>query len=135
MAKVLLGYFEDFKSSNTLLIEGDPEGLRQLAGLLRSLENGSTNIIEVHTQPFIESHHGIHLIAARAHRDLVARTSSSSNEFRWERTDLSWRDAADKVEVLVESRSAHHCLDAVGDDVVIEVCKGEYGDDWWRAHG
>ena len=29
----------------------------------------------------------------------------------------------------------HHSLEAVEDKITVQVSKGEYGDEWWRAHG
>ena len=135
MAQVHLGYFENFKSNDTLLMEGDTEGLRHLARVLRSLERGSADAIEIHGLPFVERHHGVRLTAKRAPHDLVARVDASSNEFTWERTDVGWQDAADKVEVLVECAEGHHYLEATEDQVVVEVSKGEYGSDWWIRNG
>jgi hypothetical protein len=115
VATARLGYFEDFKSSDTLLIEADSEGLRKLAELLRLLERGSAKIVTIHTQPFVERHHGIALTAFLGRRDLVARTGDESRQFRWERTASSWGEAADKVWALAERDGGHQYLDLDGD--------------------
>jgi hypothetical protein len=135
LATARLGYFEDFKSSDTLLIEADSEGLRKLAELLRSLARGSAKVVTIHTQPFVESHHGVTLTASLGRRDFVARTGDASKEFRWERTASSWGEAADKVWALAERDAGHQYLDLDEDEVVIEVCTGEHGDAGWLAHG
>ena len=64
---VQIGFFRDFKSSDTLLIEGDSSGLRQLADVCGDLaeDGGSTAI---HELPFVEVHHGIRVVASTADR-------------------------------------------------------------------
>jgi hypothetical protein len=130
-----LGYFEQFKSSDTLLMEGDAEGLRVLADLLRSLEIGSADHVQIDALSFVEAHHGVRLTVKRARRDRVSRVSASSKDFTWECTDAGWRDAADKVDVLVGCGEGHQYFDAAEGQVVVEVAKGEYGSDWWTRNG
>lgn len=135
MSRVDLGYFENFKSSDTLLMEGDTDGLRNLAQVLRSLHNGSAAVVEVDALPFVQSHHGVRLTAKRSRRDLVTRAEDASNSFTWERTEAGWQDVADKLEVLVGCREGHHYFDAAHEQVMVEVAKGEYGNNWWSRHG
>jgi len=135
VAAVHLGYSENFKSSDTLLVEGDTEGLRHLAGVLRSLEKGSADIVDIDALPFVQSHHGVRLTAKRSRRELVKPIGHSSNEFTWERTEAGWQDAADKLEALIGHGEGHQYSDSVGDQVVVQVSKGEYGSDWWKRHG
>src|SRR6266508_3514568 len=68
MARVDIGFFPDFKSRDTLLIDGDREGLRLLAITLRNLTNtiGSTSI---HELPFAKTHHDIRMVARLSERD------------------------------------------------------------------
>jgi hypothetical protein len=130
-----IGYFEDFKSSNTLLLEADADGLRALAQLFRSLAAGTLDTLGLHDLPFVEAHHGVLVTATRSARDLGARRGDAGPSFRWQRTEDGWRDAADKLDVLSQYAEGHHYLDGDEDEVVIQVSKGEYGDDWWRRHG
>jgi len=85
--------------------------------------------------PFIQTHRGIRLTAKLARRDFVVRCCASPNEFTWEGTTAGWRDSADKVELLLGYEQGHQYLDAAGDQVVVQVSKGEYGSDWWSRHG
>jgi hypothetical protein len=135
VAAVHLGYFENFKSTDTVLVEGDAEGLRHLVEVLRSLEGGSAAVVEIDALPFVKNNHGVRLSARRSHRDLVARVGPSSTEFTWERTETGWRDAADLVEGLLGHDAGHQYLDVADDQIVVEISKGEYGSEWWRRHG
>ena len=135
MTSVRIGYFEDFKSSNTLLLEGDADGLGALAEMLRSLAAGTLDGLALHDLPFVEIHHGVHLTATRSSHDRGTRRADAGNAFLWERTPGGWQDAAEKLDVLTQHEEGHHYLDADEDQVVVQVSKGEYGDDWWHTHG
>ena len=136
MNRVRLGYFDDFKSRDTLLMEADAEGLHGLAALFRSLAAGTLDALALHDLPFVEVHHGVQLTATWSSHDRGTRRCNTGNAFLWERTQLGWEDAADKLEVLTQGEHAcHHYLDAEEDEVVVEVSKSEYGDEWWLEHG
>jgi hypothetical protein len=97
-----IGYFEDFKSSNTLLLEADGDGLRALADLFRSLAAGDLDILAVHDLPFVEPHHGVRLTATRSADDRGTRRAPAGHSFLWERTADGWLDAAEKLDVLTQ---------------------------------
>jgi hypothetical protein len=130
-----IGYFEAFKSSQTLLVEASAEELRTFAELFRSLAAGTLGQLAVHDLPFVEVHHGVPLTASRGARDRGARRTDVGNTFAWERTADGWEDVAEKLDVLAQHPEGHHYLDTDEDDVVVQVSRGEYGDDWWRKHG
>jgi hypothetical protein len=69
VAFIHLGYFEDFKSSNTVLIEGDQEGFRLLEQALRLLAKGEMESLIIHELPFAKAHKGVKLFAFRTSRD------------------------------------------------------------------
>jgi hypothetical protein len=135
VTSVRIGYFQDFKSSDTLLLEADADGLRALAETFRSLAAGTLNRLALHGLPFVEVHHGVQLTATRSNRDRGTRHTDGGTAFLWERDATGWEDAAEKLDVLTQCEAGHHYLDADGDQVVVEVSKGEYGDDWWHTHG
>jgi hypothetical protein len=134
MAKVRLGYFEDFKSSDTLLMEADDEGLIQLATLFRSLAAGEPESVQIHALAFVETHRGLRLTAHSGPRDRGPNLHATS-EFQWWLTTLSWEEAAEKVEALVHGIPAHQYLEVSHAHVVVQVSKDEYGDEWWARHG
>ena len=135
MTNVRIGYFEGFKSSNTLLLEADADGLRALSETFRSLAAGTLTAVALHELPFIEVHHGGGLVATRSARDRGIRRADVENVFLWERTAEGWQDSAEQVDVLTQCAHGHHYLDAEDDQVVVEVSRAEYGDGWWQTHG
>jgi hypothetical protein len=133
MSTVHIGFFRDFKSSDTVLIEGDSNGIRLLADTFRRLAtNGAP--IAIHELPFVEVHHGIRLVATLADDD--AGASINGLEISWERSADGWREAAEKVDALVETaRPGHQYLDSARDQITVEASCGEYGDSWWKQNG
>jgi hypothetical protein len=127
MAKVRLGYFEDFKSNNTLLMEADDEGLIQLA-------TGEPESVQIHTLAFVETHGGLHLTAHRVPRDRGPSVHAAT-EFQWWLTGPSWEAAAEKVQALVHDIPAHQYLEVPLAHVDVQISKDDYGDEWWERHG
>ena len=134
MEIVRIGFFEDFKSSDTLLLDGDKEGLEQLAQAMRELARGGKESISFHLLPFVEIHHGVRLFASLSAEDLGTRQRGMS-EFEWKRTKSGWEETADKVGVISQCQQGHHYLDAEKDEVTVMVSSIEYGKEWWALHG
>ena len=129
---VHIGFFRDFKSSDTLLIDGDSDGLRQLADELRGLaRNGVT--IEIHKLAFVQIHHGIRITATRAEWGTGA--SIDDRDISWTQSESGWRSTAEKLETLTTGAPGHQYLDADGDQITVEASRGEYDDAWWTQNG
>jgi len=132
MPRVHIGFFRDFKSSDTVLIEGDSNGLRLLADTFRRLAK-NVGPVAIHELPFVEVHHGIRIVATVSKRDDGA--SIHGLDVSWERSTDGWQDAADKLDALEMATAGHQYLDASSDQVTVEVSIGEYGDSWWTQNG
>ena len=94
---VRLGYFEDFKSSDTLLMEAGAEGLQRLATVFRSLASGKVRALALHELPFIETYHSVQLIASCSSQVYGTRRGDAANTFLWERSNLGWEYSAEKL--------------------------------------
>jgi hypothetical protein len=126
-----LGFFEDFKSSETILIEADDDGLRRMIAACRALESGAEQVA-IHELPFVHNDRDLRLFAARGTRDRITRLSP--NEFRWESSAPGWLEAAEKLDRLTESACGHQFFETASDRIVIQVSKNEYGAKWWDEH-
>ena len=128
-----IGFFKDFNSNDTLLLEGDSIGLGQLESAIRSLADGTNATLALHTLPFVDARGSVEIIVMLTDRDLGIHRVDSTTSFVWQRTEAGWRDIAGKIVTLIGSVRGHHYLEAESDDVTVEVSKGEYGDNWWTA--
>jgi len=136
MSAMHVGYFADFDSRDTILIEADAEALRELGETLGSLASGRIKRLVLHRLPFVQVHGAIELRALCGEQDRGARRDGPGNSFLWERSRTGWRTVAEQLVVLAgASQPCHHDLDAEQNDVVVSVSNGEYGDTWWARHG
>jgi hypothetical protein len=133
MGLVRVGFFQDFKSSDTLLIDGDSDGLRSLSSTFRQLAATHTKQVALHELAFVEIHHGLQVHASRADGDAGA-AFQRTGVISWICSDLAWESAADKVDVLSEEGSGHQYLDDLS-DITVMASIAEYGEPWWRKHG
>jgi len=132
--RVRLGFFESFKSADTLLMAGDAAGLDGLARELQRLADGGAASIAVHALPFVAGHHGVRLFADRGPCDLGV-SQQAPMCFRWALSFAAWTDLVPLFEPLVQDQaSGHQYLDERA-TVRVMVSRGEYGDDWWAVHG
>lgn len=125
-----LGFFENFASHDTVLCEGDDQGLQRLVSALRSLETGLEEKVALDTLPGVKIRGKLRLHAARGPRDRFVR--DSADDFRWETTEGGWTEAVEKIEVLFETAAGHQYFDSATGAFVIQVSKGEYGTEWWN---
>jgi hypothetical protein len=99
MRPVQVGFFKDFKSSDTLLIEGDSQGLQSLADAFRQLATTrSVNVVDFNELPFVEVHHGLRVLASCASKDDGARFQNGL--VSWGHSAAGWEEAADKIDAL-----------------------------------
>jgi len=134
--RVRMGYFENFKSTNTILVSGDEEGLQRLAGVLRSLEDTNARPVELHLLSFAEVHGGIELTAYPVDREIGVRRVGSALYFRWHHSAEGWLESAEKIEAVARGSGGHCYLGATpAGDAVVMVSKGEYDESWWELSG
>jgi len=130
VACVRVGYFEGFKGQDTLLIDGDTEGLSQLARSLTGLIAGDRDVLPLHSLPFVSAPNGVELSAHCATKDLGMLRRP--NGFEWRRSARGWAGVVEQVLGVKEQGKCHQYLDAPSDEVVVMVSSGEYGEPWPR---
>ena len=134
VGRIHIGFFKDFQSSDTLLIDGDAEGLRSLANALRQLAtSGGIGVVDLRALPFVELHHGLQVLASCVSTDAGA-SFQDSGVVAWARSAAGWKEAADKIDALCVHSSGHQYLDDAS-DITVQASTGEYGAAWWQTHG
>jgi len=130
-----LGYFENFKGADTILICGDAEGLQRLADNLRPLEDVNAEPVNLHLLPFVQIHGEVELTAHPVDRELGVRRIGPSR-FEWHHSQEGWLESAETIEAVVRSSGGHCDFGATpAGDTVEMVSKGEYDEGWWRKDG
>ena len=132
---VRMGYFENFKGADTILVCGDGDGLQRLADVLRTLEDVNAAPVDLHLLPFVQVDRGVELTAHPVDRDLGVRRTGSASCFTWHHSQEGWLESAEKIEVVAWSGEGHCDLRAIlAGDAVVVVSKGEYDEAWWERH-
>jgi hypothetical protein len=124
-----IGFFENFKEADTLLVSGANEALHQLLKALDSLAAGDTESLLVSSLPFVRAHN-IALVAVRSEVDHGIRRTGTS--FSWQRSAAAWKQVREQVVELLQSNQAHQILDGPNDEVTLLLSVGEYNSSFWR---
>ena len=109
MTIVNIGFFENFKSNDTLLIDGDQKGLELLAESLLPITSEKYIIIPIHSLHFVKSHRDIKLLAKSTH-DTNGRILHQNNVFQWEETISRWKEIIKLLLTLSQSRHSHNYI-------------------------
>jgi len=134
--RVQMGYFENFKSANTILVSGDKDGLQGLAVVLRTLEDPNARPVELHLLPFAEVHGDVELTARPVDREMGVRRLGPALCFHWHHSAEGWLESAEKIEVVARGSGGHCHLGATpAEHADVMVSKGEYDESWWERYG
>ena len=134
--RVQMGYFENVKSANTIIVSGDEDGLQGLASVLRTLEDANARPVELHLLPFAEVHGDVELTAYPVDREMGVRRLDSALCFHWHHSAEGWLESAEKIEAVARGSGGHCYLGATpAGDAVVMVSKGEYDESWWERQG
>jgi len=127
---VQIGFFQNFKSADTLLVDSDAAGFELLADTFSALaaRGGS---VAVHDLPFVHAH-GVRLFAVCTASNPGA--SIEAQDITWRQPPDGWRDTAVKLAALTTEGGGHQYLESGHDQVQLLASSGEYGDVWWATH-
>jgi hypothetical protein len=132
MAWIRIGHFEDFKGSDTLLIECDEQGLQSLIDVILHVgEAGGRSILEEH--PVVRAYGGISVVIERS-QEYVGLIAVGARHFVWRRSSEAWEDVVDKLRAMQHAGPCHQYLDGPSDNLQVMAAIGEYGGDWWEIH-
>jgi len=132
MASIRVGFFEDFKGADTLLLDVDQAGLKALIAWLRTATSSGRGIAISHCPgALVQSGLRVNLSRASTDRGLV-RTAGT--EFVWQRSEEGWAEVVDKLAAM-DIDAGDQYLEGPSGNVQVVASIGEYGDSWWRRHG
>jgi hypothetical protein len=130
VAFIRVGFFEDFKSADTLLIDVDSEGLHTLISwLLEVRSSGQKITISDCPGAVVQAGLRVELLRSRDDRG-IARTAEGM--FVWQRSQDGWTDIVELLEAM-KAGAGHQYLDGPRDEVQVMSSIGEYGDGWWKS--
>ena len=129
---LMLGFFEDFKGSDAVLLSGSGGDIRDLAQRLRDFASSSNAALPIHDIASVSPEHPARLFTVRS-----PLTSPAANQltFHWSCSPSEIEAVSSKLLALVEGPSGHQYFDLVGSDVQLIISVGEYDALWSRRDG
>jgi len=118
---IRIAYLEEFKGSDTLLVDGDLIGLKQLATALDGLSLPGAKPIHIETLPFVSR--SCLLRADIAEEGLGV--SRAGETFTWLHTSSEWATFSQQINELTGASYGHHYLDSSHSDIQVLVTHGE----------
>ena len=130
MAFIRVGFFEDFKSADTLLIDVDRDGLHSLIAWLRgAISSDQKTTISDCPGSVVQAGLRVELLRGRDDTGIL-RTAEGA--FVWQRSEDGWTDILELLAAM-EAGACHQYLDGPRDGVQVMASIGEYGDGWWNT--
>jgi len=127
-----LGFFEDFKFKDSVLLEGSAGDIEQLAAYLDAFVSSQESVLAIHTFASVAPNHPAQLFVSRSARSSPPRGAS---QFYWWCSPEELPTILGKLQPLVTSGSGHQYFNLMGSSAQLIVSVGEYGPSWWQAHG
>jgi hypothetical protein len=129
-----LGFFEDFKFGDSVLLEGSACDIEQLALHLGAFVPSQDSALAIHSIASVAPNHPVQLFVSRS-----AGSSPPQGEgvakFSWLCSPEELPTILDMLQPLVASGSGHQYFNLIGSSAQLIVSVGEYGPSWWQAHG
>src|SRR2546425_242310 len=124
MGSIRVGFFEDFKGADTVLIDVDHEGLHHLIAWLREVVSSGRNApLSDCPGVGVQSQLRVDILGVPDDTGLVR---VAEREFAWRRSEDGWTDVVHKL-VAMETGACHQYLDGPRDDVQVIASIEEYG--------
>jgi hypothetical protein len=127
-----LGFFENFKSSDTVLVSGSANGMCDLAERLREFAASSASVLPIHEFAEVAPSHRTKLFAARTSRPSLKGDEQS---FCWLCSPSEVESIHGKLMALATGAPGHQYFYLEGANVQLVVSVGEYDALWARRDG
>jgi hypothetical protein len=128
MSELHLGFFPQFKGTDTVLLESTARGIAHLSLRLNQFVASSEALLPIHNLATVSRRHPVQLFASRSEHHEVEgfQLSCSATQFS---------TMQGKLTALVSAASGHQYFNLLSSPVQLLVAVGEYGPSWWQAHG
>jgi len=124
----MLGFFPQFKGTDSILLAGDPDDIAQLSEALASFVASSQDQLPIHSRASVSHLHPAKLYATRS-------AQSFDSGFRWLCSAATQSAIQGKLTALAGSGKGHQFFNLIESPAQLVVSIGEYPSSWWRTHG
>ena len=136
--KLRIGFFVKFKGADTILFEGDPEGIEKLATVCTQLAMGAIQRVDLHALPFVARQRGLQITTNTGSKSIgVRRSESDALRFHWTLSKEDWQDVAWRLQALQAGNGHQYLGDYLGtsDPIQLIASTGEYDQSFWQSLG
>ncbi len=123
-----LGFFKNFKGADSVLLEGSPEEISELANRVKEFAHSGAERFQIDGTTRVSESHNAKLFASLNPKD-------NDSEFQLKCTGDDAEIIQEKLLALVSPTSGHQYFDLYNSKVQLVVSVGEYGSAWWEKHG
>jgi hypothetical protein len=121
-----LGYCNQFKGADTVLLSCDPVEVSPLRQVLASVMAREVPFA-IHDLAVVSARHPARLVLCPA----AARFRAVGGEFIWRLNHVEFAAVDSKLEALEHVSAAHQCFDLGDSDVRLMFSVREYDEQWW----
>jgi hypothetical protein len=132
MGDLKLGYFEDFKGSDSVLMATSSEGVRSLIQRLRLFAISGDNELPLHQLAWVAPGHEVELYAVRSPRPSGV---SSRGRFDLLCSSSALEDISAKLSSLATRAPGHQYFTLLDSEAQLIVSVGEYDGSFWSTDG
>ena len=104
MRSIRVGFFEDFKGADTLLIDVDAEGLRGLIAWLRNVMSSDRRVL-LSACPGVTLQSTLRVDVFRSPDD-IGLVRAAEWVFVWQRSEDGWTDVVEKLAARAKKQSS-----------------------------
>jgi hypothetical protein len=123
-----LGFFQNFKSSDAVLVAGTTEDISSLSSKLSQLNHSTNTELAIHQLAVVSTKYPVKLFVTQSN-------SSSNSGFYWLCTSPELNNILPKLAALISSGNGHQYFKLAGSNVQLIISVGEYNESWWQQHG
>lgn len=123
-----LGYFPDFNGTDTVLIDGTSQEIKELCKRLGEFVDSGMLALSLDDLVSVSFAHSARLV-------VISDEKRADSRFIWSCNASSFDATKEKLHALVAASKGHQYFELVGSPAQLMVSIGEYGDEWWQAHG
>lgn len=135
-AHIRIGYFENFKGEDSILISADINGLRELEDIFLRLSQGLPDFDFLKLKHLDRSFY-INLKALNDKENYGLRKISIT-DFEWRLTSEKWNQCREKLTLMYRNNDrGHHYLDSDAknnEDIQVVFSFNEYSNSFWEEH-
>ena len=133
---IRIGYFEDFKGEDSILISADIHGLIELEDVFLKLSNG----LEYYDFSKLKLLDKIHRIDMNVftEKNNIGLKKTEKDKYEWRLCKEKWGEFREKITAMYRLRNeGHHYLDSdseANDDYQVVLSLNEYPEDFWEKY-